>query len=98
MLYETYMKSNTAMTTNVVIIQTATQTTAIAAMSAVDRPWFASPLGSARGAVDILSKPTSLYSPLSIASYDKIFTTFHIKSIIIVQDYKYVKSTVKFIL
>ena len=35
---ETYMKSNTAMTTNVVIIQTATQTTAIAAMSAVVRP------------------------------------------------------------
>ena len=38
LLYETYMKSNTAMTTNVVIIQTATQTTAIAAISAVVRP------------------------------------------------------------
>ena len=78
------MKSNTAMTTNVVIIQTATQTTAIAAMSAVVRPSFSSPLGSARGAVDILSKPASLYSPLSIASYNNIFTTFHIKSIIII--------------
>ena len=84
MLYETYMKSNTAMTTNVVIIQTATQTATIAAMSAVVRPSFSSPLGSARGAVDILSKPASLYSPLSIASYNNIFTTFHIKSIIII--------------
>ena len=82
-LYETYMKINTPATTNVAIIQTVTQITAIAAMSAVVRPWFSSPLDSARGAVDILSKPASLYSPLSIASYDKIFTTFHIKSIII---------------